>query len=179
MVEESDVRQAQRGDLEAQERLFMACAPELTRFVSRVALGHDDAQDIVQDTFVAAFAGIRRLRQPESFRAWLRQIAVQHLRRRFRSQRLLRRLGFAAGEQAEVEQVIAAEAPPEVISELRRLNVALQALPAEVALALMLRRVEGLQLDEIAEHMNLSRSTVKRRLAEAEQWFETMQEGAP
>lgn len=170
------VRAAKAGDAEALEQLFLRCAPDLTRWVSRVVLGSDDAQDIVQDAFVAAFDQLRSLKQPEAFRGWLRTIALTQIRRRFRRQRLLRRLGFAHVESVELESIVSADAPPEVVAEVRQVAALLRELPADEGLALVLRRVEGYRLEEIAEQLNLSLATVKRRLAAAEQHFKVLEE---
>ena len=170
------VRAAIQGDAQALEQLFLRCAADLPAWVSRVVLGSADAQDIVQDTFVAAFTRLKTLRQPESFRGWLRTIALTQIRRRFRKQRLLRRLGFADVEPIELESLVSEEAPPEVVTELRQVAALLRQLPADEALALVLRRVEGYRLEEIAEQLDLSLATVKRRLAAAEQKFQALQE---
>ncbi|MFZ5443556.1 MAG: RNA polymerase sigma factor [Myxococcota bacterium] len=168
------VRRAMRGDQDAAHELFLVCAPDLTRWVSRVVLGSDDAQDIVQDTFVAAFLQLRALKQPESFRGWLRTIALTQVRRRFRKQRLLRRLGLSPVEPVELEQLISPHAPPEAALELRQVASLLRTLPTDEALALVLRRVEGYRLEEIAEQLGLSLATVKRRLTSAEERFQAL-----
>lgn len=165
-----------KGDAAATEQLFHACAADLTRWVSRVVLGSDDARDIVQDTFVSAFTQLKSLKQPESFRGWLRTIALTHVRRRFRTQRLLRRLGFAHAEPVEIESLVSEDAPPEVVAEVRQVAVLLRRLPTDEALAFVLRRVEGYRLEEIAEQLDVSLATVKRRLASAEQHFLALQE---
>jgi RNA polymerase sigma-70 factor, ECF subfamily len=170
------VRAALAGDQSASERLYLACAPELSRWVSRVVLGSADTQDIVQDTFVAAFTQLKSLKQPEAFRGWLRTIALTHIRRRFRTQRLLRRLGFAPAEPFELESILSTDAPAEVVTEVRQVAALLRQLPADEALALVLRRVEGYRLEEIAEQLNLSLATVKRWLAAAEAHFQSLQE---
>jgi DNA-directed RNA polymerase specialized sigma24 family protein len=56
--------------------------------------------------------------------------------------------------------------------DLRTMMMALIAGPAGAAEALVLRHFEGLQLDEIAARMGLSRATVKRRIESAEAWLE-------
>jgi RNA polymerase sigma-70 factor (ECF subfamily) len=169
------VRAARQGDGAAREELFMRCAGELQRWVSRVVLGSDDAQDIVQDTFVEAFTRLRALKQPESFRGWLRTIALTQVRRRFRRQRLLRRLGFG-DPGVELDAVLSDDAPLEVVTELRQVAALLRELPTDEALALVLQRVEGYGLQEIAEQLGLSLATVKRRLAAAELRLQAMKE---
>ena len=170
------VRAAMRGDAQANEQLFHACAPDLVRWVSRVVLGSDDAQDNAQDAFVTAFSQLKSLQQPESFRGWLRTIALTHVRRRFRKQRLLRRLGFSDVEPTEVEAMVSDDAPPEAVAELKQVASLLRRLPTDEALALVLRRVEGYRLEEIAQQLDLSLATVKRRLAAAEAHFAALQE---
>jgi RNA polymerase sigma-70 factor (ECF subfamily) len=59
-------------------------------------------------------------------------------------------------------------APPDVAAELKAIYALLHTLPVEMHIALVLRRVEGLSVDQIAEQMRLSVSTVKRRLSAAE-----------
>ena len=105
VAEAALLRAAMKGDAAALEQLFVLCAPDLTSWVSRVVLGSADAQDIVQDTFVTVFTQLQALRQPEAFRGWLRTIALTHVRRRFRTQRLLRRLGFTDVEPLEARVV--------------------------------------------------------------------------
>jgi RNA polymerase sigma factor (sigma-70 family) len=77
-----------------------------------------------------------------------------------------RRIRFADHEVAEValENWPAQTASPEVFVDLRTLHGVLEGLEGESRNALLLRRVEGLTLDEIAERMDLSVATVKRRL---------------
>ena len=59
-------------------------------------------------------------------------------------------------------------APPDIAAELRAVYALLESLPIEERIALVLRRVERLEIPEIAEQMSLSVSTVKRRLNAAE-----------
>lgn len=176
MAEAALVRAAKGGDSAACEELFMRCAADLTRWVSRVVLGSDDAQDIVQDTFVDAFTQLKKLENPDAFRGWLRSIALTQVRRRFRKQRLLRRLGFSDVEPVALETILSPEAPLEVVTEVRQVASLLRSLPTDEALALVLRRVEGYRLEEIAEQLDLSLATVKRRLAAAEQRLQSLQE---
>ena len=68
------------------------------------------------------------------------------------------------------DAVIAPDAPPEVMSELKAVYALLDRLPAEQRIALVLRRIEGMELAEIAAHMKLSLATVKARQAELEAW---------
>ena len=132
-------------------------------------LGSDaDVDDLVQDAFVAALEGLHRLDAPEAFSSWLGGIVVRTAHKRIRHRRVLERLGLRRREQIDLDALPLASAPPEVTMELRQIYGVLTRLPAEERVALVLRRVEGMELAEIATQMSLSLATVKRRIAAAE-----------
>ena len=72
--------------------------------------------------------------------------------------------------------MVSEDAPPEAVAELKQVASLLRRLPTDEALALVLRRVEGYRLEEIAQQLDLSLATVKRRLAAAEAHFSALQE---
>jgi len=137
----------------------------VTRLLARSA----EAEDVVQDAFVAAFADLPRLADRSRFAPWLMRIALHQTQRRFRRRRLLARLGLDRGsDDARLEQVADPGLTPDQRLQLRRLDRALARLPVELRLAWMLRHVEGCELSEIAEHCTCSLATVKRRIARAD-----------
>lgn len=159
---------ARAGDEAARQALFARHFVGLTHFVARLMANSFEVEDVVQDTFVVVMASLKRLNEPASFRAWARTIAVSQIRRRMRRNRLLNRLGLRELEPVDLEAVVSDETPPETRIELRQIFALVRSLPADEGVALMLRRIEGLQLTEIAEQMQLSLATVKRKLGAAE-----------
>ena len=75
-------------------------------------------------------------------------------------------MGFVSGGDLDVIELS--------VTELRAVYAAVSKLSAEERLALVLHRVEGMELSEVAEHMQVSLSTVKRRLALAERHLQHM-----
>jgi RNA polymerase sigma-70 factor (ECF subfamily) len=134
----------------------------------RLMPGDAEVEDLVQDTFIQAFDGLHRLTEPAAFGTWLGSIVVRTANKRLRRRRLMTRLGLTRNEPIDLETVVSASAPPDVALELRAIYRLVDALPIEARIALLLRRVEGLPLGEIAERMGLSLATVKRRLESAE-----------
>ena len=134
----------------------------------------DDADDLVQDAFVRAFSYLHRLENPQAFAAWLMSIAVHGAQKRLRRRRMLVRLGLRSTAPHDPDLVISSSAPPDVALELRSVYTTVRDLPAEERIALVLRRVEGLELTEIAETMGLSLATIKRRLSSAERHFKIL-----
>jgi RNA polymerase sigma-70 factor (ECF subfamily) len=130
----------------------------------------DDVDDLVQDSFVEALRSLDRLQAPQAFASWLASIVVRTSSKVIRKRRLLTRLGLRRSDAAlDLDSVVAPSAPPDVATELRALYSRIEALPANERIALVLRRVEGLGIDEIAALIGASPATVKRRIAEGEQ----------
>lgn len=167
--DESLVLAARAGDHEAKAELFR----HHVRFASDLAyrlLGRDaEVEDVVQEAFVVAFETLATLVDPRAFRGWLGAIVTRKTIGVIRKRRLLSRLGFVRAEPIQIESVIARNAPADVLVELAAVYRALDSLPAAERVVLVLRRVEQLPLEEIAERTNFSLATVKRRLQRAEQ----------
>lgn len=157
-------------------RHVRAVAERVTRLLARSA----EAEDVVQDAFILAFADLSQLAERERFVPWLMSIAVRQAHRRFRRRKLLSRLGLDRGtDDAQLAQVADPAASPEVRAELARLDRRLACLPAEQRLCWMLRHVEGCTLDEVAEQCDRSLATVKRWLDKAEQELESERAALP
>jgi RNA polymerase sigma-70 factor (ECF subfamily) len=159
---------ARAGEGWAQEALYQRYARMVIGLSQRILAGRDDADDLAQDAFVYAFTRLDSLQNPQAFQAWLRSIVARTASKRLRRQRLLVRLGIRRNEPIDPDTVVAPSTPPDLASEIRGVYGLLDRLPAEERVALVLRRVEGLDLGEIAEQMKLSLATVKRRIAAAE-----------
>jgi RNA polymerase sigma-70 factor (ECF subfamily) len=134
----------------------------------------DEADDLVQDSFVRALSRLNGLDNPQAFAAWLTSFAVHGAQKRLRRRRLLIRLGLRVAEPLDPDLTISPVAPAEVVSELRAVYAVVARLSAEERIALLLRRVEGLDLAEIAQTMQISLATVKRRLVSAEKHLQIL-----
>lgn len=169
---------ARAGEAWACEALYRRHAPRLFGLACRL-LGRDaDIDDLVQESFLVAFAEIDKLASPSSFRAWLSGILVRKTCKLLRRRKLLRRFGLhKAAEPAEIDEFLARNAPADVIVELRAIYAAIEQMPADVRAALLLRRVEGHTLEEVAELTGMSLATVKRKLARGEAVLRERKEG--
>jgi RNA polymerase sigma-70 factor, ECF subfamily len=163
------IERALGGERGALQLLYRRHVQAVTERVTRLLSRSAEAEDVVQDVFVAAFDDLPQLADRSRFGAWLMGIAVHQVHRRFRRRRLLARLGLDRGsDDARLEQIADPALSPEARAQLGRLDRALTALPAELRLAWMLRYVEGCELLETAEQCRCSLATIKRRLARAD-----------
>jgi RNA polymerase sigma-70 factor (ECF subfamily) len=140
-----------------------------SRYVAGLALRllgrPDEVDDVVQDVFLAALRGLKKLREPQAIKGWLATVTVRVARRRLRMRWLWRFCGVATPEQ--YEQLAATGGTPEDRATISRLYAVLDELPAAERLAWSLRHLEGERLEQVAVQCGCSLATAKRRIAAA------------
>lgn len=158
------------GDRSAEEALYRRHAASVLRLATRLLRSHEDAMDVLQDAFVSAFEELGSLREHDAFQGWVHRIAVRLVHRRFRRRRLLGLLGLdrSRHDAVSLESLADGSASQEARVELRWLDAALARIDDRERIAWMLRHVEGLALEEVAEACECSLATVKRRITSAE-----------
>lgn len=159
---------ARAGESWAQKALFQRYARMVTALAQRMLIDRHEADDLVQDVFVHALERLDSLENPQAFASWIGSIVVRTASKRLRKRRLLQRLGLVRGTPFDLETVVAPDTPQDAAAELRVLYGIVDRLPTEERMALLLRRVEGMEIAEIASAMAISVATVKRRLSAAE-----------
>jgi RNA polymerase sigma-70 factor (ECF subfamily) len=162
------VARARDGETSAQAELFRSYAPRLLPMLIHLLSSKSDAEDALQDAFVAAFRDLGQLKDASAFSGWLRQIAVHQAHRRFRRRRLFGALGLdRPADDATLEQLADTDANPVVRAELSLVDRLLRKMPTSDRVAWMLRYVEGYELSEVATACGCSLATAKRRIAAA------------
>ncbi|MGE0792530.1 MAG: RNA polymerase sigma factor [Sandaracinaceae bacterium] len=151
----------------ARGALYRRHAETVAGLALRLLRDRDEADDVLQDTFVCAFQTLGALRDPAQLGAWLRTICVRQVHRRFRRRRLLASLGFRR-TTIPLEELALRDAGQEAREELRRVDAVLARLPVRARIVWSMRVIEGETLPAIAEAMDVSLVTVKRdvRLAQ-------------
>lgn len=163
------VEHIRAGNREAEGELYRRYARPIADAVLCLLGSHQEAQDVLQDTFVDAFEQIGGLRDSSSLRAWLFGIAIHKVQRRFRHRKLLDTLGFSSAPRDAKLDALAIGYGAEARAELALLDRSLQSLSADQRIAWMLRRIEGYTLDEVALACRCSLATAKRRVVAADE----------
>jgi len=172
------VARALAGDRWGHEVIYRRHVSYLLGMVVRMLGRRDDAEEIVQDTFVTAFDQLATLRDPGALRGWLGQIAVSFVRRRLRKLKLLRLLGLDRGcDDATLEELAAPSLAVEARVELGLIDRELGRMSASLRIAWVLRKVDGLELTEVATMTGCSLATAKRRIAAADAFMKAHLEG--
>jgi RNA polymerase sigma-70 factor (ECF subfamily) len=174
IVQDADaewVAQAQGGSLEAFEELVRRHNQLIYRALAAILGNPADAQDAMQDTLLSAFKHIRAFQGRSKFSTWLVSIARNSALQRLRRDKTLESLDedeYNEERDFRPRQVRAWQDNPEQFyskSEMRQLvERGILALPANYRAVVMLRDIQQLSTDEVAQQLGLSVPTVKTRL---------------
>jgi RNA polymerase sigma-70 factor, ECF subfamily len=158
------VRRAQRGDERAFAVLVRAHQPLVFNFVLRLVTDRSLAEDLTQEIFLRVFQALPGFSFRCEFTTWLLQVAknrvLDELRERGRRPRRL--LALDDVPEPEVK-----DAPLERRETVAEIWQAIEGLPVDLKMALLLRDVAGLRYTEIADTLDITLSTVKWRIFKA------------
>lgn len=161
--DEELVERLGQGDAWAGEALYRRHFPAVFRTALRLLENRADAEDVVQDVFIAAFADVGGLRTSAAFGQWILGITVHRAHRHFRRRKLLRALGFGRPDDPVTLNELACEdTDPAVREALALVDRELRRLPPRKRAAWVLRRIEGYSLNEVAAACACSLATAKR-----------------
>ena len=137
-------------------------------FIRRHVTTSEDAYDVLQESFVSAWAALKRYDPERPFDIWLRRIALNKCRDRGRKEAVRRRAFSLIGISPEAVSRVPDAAPGaeevQIGGEaLGRLNAAIAALPAQLREPLILTALQGLSQREAAEVLGLTPKVVEMR----------------
>lgn len=159
------IRAAQQGSEEALEQLFRSHWPQAHRAAYLVVRDAAAAEDIAQESFLAAIRALDRFDRGRPFGPWLHRIVVNRAidwsRARALRGEVAQVSGSGSGRPIEEESIPLAEA------HFAELESALGALSAEHRAVVVLRYVLDYTPSEIARMLELPRGTVNSRLRRA------------
>jgi RNA polymerase sigma-70 factor (ECF subfamily) len=163
------------GDRAEFAHMVEAYSGQIYRLALKMLNNPQDAEDILQETFIKAFRGLKGFDGRSSLSTWLYRIATNEALMHLRKKRpdtisIDEPLETEEGEQ-EPRQIVDWCCLPEeelMTAESRAyLDKAIDALPQSLKVVFLLRDVEGLTTQEVTEVLNLSETAVKTRLSRA------------
>ncbi len=170
------VQRVQNGDQQAFALLVAKYQRRIFRLISRFVSDPATAEDIAQETFLRAYRAIGRFRGDSQFYTWLYRIAVNTAKRSAldgaRSPVLQENATFPQDEETfpKQEQLSSMDTPDAVMASREiadTVNAAMDALPEELRTAIVLREIDGMSYDEIAQAMGCPVGTVRSRIFRA------------
>jgi RNA polymerase sigma-70 factor (ECF subfamily) len=169
------IARCMNGDLEAFGRLFERYEPSIFRYAYHMTGNADEADDIKQDTFVKAYRALSGFRGECTLLSWLLKVAGNlsrdHLRKRARRKEVPimpgGELEYAATNTVNYDPALTLEREDFAIT----LHCALQSLPKHHRELIVLRELEGLSYQQMAEVLGCSVASIKLRLYRARRHF--------
>jgi len=164
------------GDRDEFARLVDVYSVPIYRLAIKMLGDQQDAEDVLQNTFLNAFKHIRSFEERSSLATWLYRIAANEALMMIRKQRPETTLTDTSLEDDEGEDYSPVQfvdwcCLPEdelLSSEARsRLDRAIQRLPERLRIVFILRDLEGLSIEETSQALDLSQTAVKTRLLRA------------
>ena len=172
------VERTKAGDVKAFEMLVVKYQRRIERLIGRMVRDVDLVPDIAQETFIRAYRAIPQFRGDSAFYTWLYRIAVNTAKKalmELKRDPIVTESALAArdddNETSLVENELSDGETPEAVLASKQIaaavNSAVQALSEELRQAIVLREIEGLSYEEIAELMNCPIGTVRSRIFRA------------
>ena len=168
------VKRVQKGDKGAFDLLVLKYEHKIVNLVMRYVRDPETALDISQEAFIKAYRALPRFRGDSAFYTWLYRIAVNTAKNHLAAQR--RRpadieLDLQDPDQYGLHAKLKETDTPEAVAlsdELQEiLERAIQALPDDLRTAIVLRELDGMSYEEIAQTMDCPVGTVRSRIFRA------------
>jgi RNA polymerase sigma-70 factor, ECF subfamily len=189
MTEQADadallVERAKRGEVHAFEMLVVKYQRRIERLISRMVRDVDLVQDIAQETFIRAYRALPQFRGESAFYTWLYRIAVNTAKKALVDKKrdpVLLESALVSTDDGEepsrAENELSDGETPEAVLASKEIaatvNAAIDALSDELRQAIVLREIEGLSYEEIADVMNCPIGTVRSRIFRAREAIAT------
>jgi RNA polymerase sigma-70 factor (ECF subfamily) len=168
------VKRVQKGDKGAFDLLVLKYQHKIVNLVMRYVRDPELALDITQEAFIKAYRALPRFRGDSAFYTWMYRIAVNTAKNHLAAQR--RRpmdveLDLQDPEQYDLHSKLKETDTPEGVTLGRELQEtverAIAALPEDLRTAIILRELEGMSYEEIAQTMECPVGTVRSRIFRA------------
>jgi len=166
----------QQGERQAFEILVKKYQKIVFSMLYQLAPDWHDLADLAQEVFIRVYRHISNLRNPKTFKAWLNQITINlfydELRKRPRKVSTVSfdRLSNSEDDEQIKEFPDLSQGPDEIVlnQELSSfIKKAMDELPEQFRIVIVLRELQGLSYEEIAESLDCELGTVKSRISRA------------
>lgn len=174
-VDKELVQQVQQGDKRAFDLLVIKYQRRIMRLLTRMISDPAEVEDVAQETFIKAYRALPQFRGDSNFYTWLYRIAINSARNwqaaRGRRPVVAHEFENEEGETFSSLDTLTDINTPESMLVSRQVadtvNAAINQLAPELRTAIVLREIEGLSYEEIAQTMDCPIGTVRSRIFRA------------
>ena len=167
-IEKDILLKAQMGDIDAFEEIYKISSGYVYTIILKVVGNKEDAEEVTQDVFISVYKNLKRFGFRSSFKTWLYRIAVNRAINMFnkRKKERPRKVLFDenidyAREENDTKTDIDKKHDEKVLEAI------LEELPPDQKACLVLKEIEGMKYEEIAQTLNINLNTVRSRLKRA------------
>ena len=158
------MRAIQNGDMVAFNEMVDRYKKRLMNVIGRMLSSPDEAEDIVQETFVRVYQHRQSFNFQHCFSTWIYTIGLNLARNELRKRRRFKHYDIDDMQGNEAEFAVEAKVPSHLPQVL---DAAIKNLPNKYRAAFMLRDLQELPYDEVAKILNIPLGTVKSRVNRA------------
>jgi RNA polymerase sigma-70 factor (ECF subfamily) len=174
-IDQQLVERVQRGDKAAFDLLVSKYQRKIFRLLSRLIRDQAEVEDVAQEAFIKAYRALPNFRGDSAFYTWLYRIAINtaknHLVSRGRRAPTTTEADIEEAETFDDGDHLRDLNTPESMLLTKQVgeavNRAIDQLPEDLRTAIVLREIEGLSYEEIAESMSCPIGTVRSRIFRA------------
>jgi len=169
------VARVQRGDKRAYDLLVLKYQRKIMRLLSRMVRDPAEVEDVAQEAFIKAYRALPQFRGDSAFYTWLYRIAINTARNwqvaNSRRPSTPNVIDTEDGETFSQIDTLTDISTPESLMASKQIvetvNSAIGELPDELRTAIVLREIEGMSYEDIAQTMNCPIGTVRSRIFRA------------
>lgn len=158
------MQRVRNGDMLAFSQIVDKYKNRLMNVIGRMVQGNEEAEDIVQETFMRVYQHRDSFDFRHCFSTWLYTIALNLARNELRKRKRFKFFDIFDLQGKEAEIAVEMELPSNLPQALER---AIEGLPDKYKMAFVLRDVQELPYEEVAQIMNIPLGTVKSRVNRA------------
>lgn len=166
LISDDIVVNAQKGDTEAFTVIYQAYFSKISFVTRQFAINEEAAKDLTQEIFITVYQKIHELQEPKALHSWIQKISYHKCFNYNRSK--YRIVNFDEENAAEEVEDTKLKDALEIVEEKRMMNTIEQSLN-EMTINLktvgLLRYIEGMSVNEIADLLSILKGTVKSRLS--------------
>jgi RNA polymerase sigma-70 factor (ECF subfamily) len=179
IIDKEIIERVKGGDKKAYDLLVLKYQQRVINLISRFVKNHSDALDVSQETFIKAYRALPNFRGESAFYTWLYRIAVNTAKNHLTVQS--RKITKSDYDVTDIEQIegnmsLIEQTTPENLLHKDELQETvlktIENLPEDLKSAIMLREIDGLSYEDIANVMDCPVGTVRSRIFRAREMID-------
>ena len=177
-IDEDFTKKASEGDVESFEKVFRSYADYVYNIALRILQNREDAQEVTQEVFMSVYHNLKNFRFKANLKTWIYRITINMAINRAKKESKMNGrtvdyddTSISGNPLSSLDERVENEHKESIIKKL------LDALTPEQRACIVLRNIEGLSYQEIAQVLNININAVRSRLKRAREKVLALKKG--